>query len=228
MSGRFIPRAASPFMGTMSLGCCSSSGPAPSGSAGLLAIRLWDPRVPTHPSLSSLSGSCWTSSANRNPRGRRPRADTAHSKRSASWTRPRISLSQPVGYLLRLAEPPWSRSRSLAVQRRQGRQARGEARLPALFTTARADRQNRAGVGLRAAIGVGPDPRDTGAFPTVSFINEGAPAARPIAHEGVAWGGRLVASHFAGIGRDSNPRPSGSENRSPALTLQQLPGLFSA
>ena len=223
MSGRFIPRAASPFMGTMSLGCCSSSGPAPSASAALLAIRLWDPRVPTHLSLSSLSGSYWTSSANRNPRGRRPRADTAHSKRSASWTRPRISLSQPVGYLLRLAEPRWSRSRSLAVQRRQGRQLGGEAPLPALFTTARADRQNRAGVGLRAAIGVGPDPRDTGAFPTVSFITamahlvgKGGPAARPIAREGVAWGGRLVASHFAGIGRDSNPRPSASENRSPA------------
>ena len=104
------------------MGCCSSSGPAPSASAASLAIRLWDPRVPTHPSLSSLSGSCWTSSANRNLRGRRPRADTAHSERSASWTRPRVSLSQPAEYLLRLAEPRWSRSRSLAVQRRQGRQ----------------------------------------------------------------------------------------------------------
>src|SRR5256712_2060975 len=203
-------------MGRMSLGCCSSSGPAPSASAALLAIRLWDPRVPTHLSLSSLSGSCWTSSANRNPRGRRPRADTAHSERSASWTRPRVSLSQSAESLLRLAEPRWSRSRRLAVQRREGRQLGGEAPLPALFTTARADRPNRAGVWLRAAIGVGPDPRDTGAFPTVSFINEGAPAARPIACEGLAWGGRLVASHFAGIGRDSNPRPSASENRSPA------------
>src|SRR5436190_8670762 len=45
-------------------------------------------RVPTHLSLSSLSGSCWTSSANRSPRGRRPRPDTAHSKQSASWTPP--------------------------------------------------------------------------------------------------------------------------------------------
>src|SRR6266511_2055905 len=42
----------------MSLGCCSSSGPAPSASAALLAIRLWDPRVPTHPSLSELSEGC--------------------------------------------------------------------------------------------------------------------------------------------------------------------------
>src|SRR5439155_9690357 len=83
-------------------------------------------------------------------------------------------------------------------------------RRPARFTTARADGQNRAGAGLRAAIGVGRDPRDTGAFPTVSFINEGAPEARPIAREGVAWSGRLVASHFAGIGRDSNPRPLAS------------------
>src|SRR5947209_15369041 len=31
---------------------------------------------------------------NRSPRGRRPRADTAHSERSASWTRPRVSLSR--------------------------------------------------------------------------------------------------------------------------------------
>src|SRR5881396_3568567 len=183
-------------MGRMSLGCCSNSGPAPSASAALFAIRLWDPRVPTHPSLSSLSDSCWTCSTNRSPRGRRPRADMGCVKRSASWTRPRVSLSQPAEYLLRLAKPRWSRSRSLAVQRRQGRQPGGEAPLPALFTTARADRQNRAGVWLRAAIGVGPDPRDTGAFPTVSFINEGAPAARPIAREGLGGAGELVASHF--------------------------------
>src|SRR5713101_4292531 len=63
-------------MGRMNLGCCSSSGPAPSASAASLAIRLWDRRVPTHPSLSSPSGSCWTSSISRSPRGRRPRADT--------------------------------------------------------------------------------------------------------------------------------------------------------
>ena len=160
----------------------------------------------------------WTSSANRSPRGRRPRADTAHSERSASWTRPRVSLSQPAECLLRLAEPPWSRSRSLAVQRRQGRQLGGEAPLPALFTTARADRQNRAGVWLRAAIGVGPDPRDTCAFPTVSFINEGTPAARPIAREGVGWGGRLVASHFRRHRARFEPKTFASENRSPALT----------
>src|SRR5439155_13013294 len=66
------------------------TGRGPSASAALLAIRLWDPRVPTHLSLSSLSSSCWTSSANRSPRGRRPRADTAHSERSASWTRPHV------------------------------------------------------------------------------------------------------------------------------------------
>ncbi len=60
-----------------------------------------------------------------------------------------------------------------------GAAARGEAPLPTIFTTACADRQNRAGVGLRVAIGVGPDPRDTGAFPTLSFISEGVPAARP-------------------------------------------------
>src|SRR6266852_4508607 len=105
MSGRFIPRAASPFMGRMSLGCCSSSGPAPSASAALFAIRLWDPRVPTHPSLSSLSDSCWTSSANRNPRGRRPRADTAHCERSALWA-PTRSLGPRKEYLLGLSEPP--------------------------------------------------------------------------------------------------------------------------
>src|SRR2546422_9808791 len=63
-------------MGRMNLGCCSSSGPAPSASAASLAIRLWDRRVPTHPSLSSLSGSCWISSISRSPRGRRPRGDT--------------------------------------------------------------------------------------------------------------------------------------------------------
>src|SRR5438445_4470544 len=63
-------------MGRMNLGCCSSWGPAPSASAASLAIRLWDRRVPTHPSLSSLSGSCWTSSISRSPRGRRPRGDT--------------------------------------------------------------------------------------------------------------------------------------------------------
>jgi len=40
-------------------------------------------RVPTYPSLSSLSGSCWTSSTNRSPRGRRPRADTGRVERSA-------------------------------------------------------------------------------------------------------------------------------------------------
>ena len=51
-------------------------GTGPSASAASLAIRLWDPRVRTHPSPSSLSGSCWTSSTNRSPRGRRPRPDT--------------------------------------------------------------------------------------------------------------------------------------------------------
>src|SRR6266853_6280580 len=60
----------------MNLGCGSSSGPAPTASAASLAIRLWGRRVPTHPSLSSPSGSCWTSSISRSPRGRRPRADT--------------------------------------------------------------------------------------------------------------------------------------------------------
>src|SRR5712691_1261540 len=70
-------------MGRMSLGCCSSSGPAPSASAASLAIRLWDPRVPTHPSLSSLSGSSWTSSISRSPRGRRLRGDTECVERSA-------------------------------------------------------------------------------------------------------------------------------------------------
>src|SRR5438445_8481652 len=205
-------------MGRMSLGCCSSSGPAPSASAALFAIRLWDPRVQTHLSLSSLSGSCWTSSANRNPRGRRPRAaDTAHSERSASWTRPHVSLSQPAEYLLRLPEPRWSRSRSLAVQRRQGRQlGGGKPRFPRSSPPrAPTDRiAQESGYAVRSASR--PDLRDKGAFPTVSFINESAPAARPIAREGVAWGGRLVASHFAGIGRDSNPGPSDSENRSPA------------
>src|SRR2546422_1057299 len=137
-------------------------------------------------------------------------------RRKGSWQRPCVYLSQTAECLVRVARPVWSRPRRLAVPRRGGRELGGEAPLPALFTTARADRPNRAGVWLRAAIGVGPDPRDTGAFPTVSFINEGAPAARPIACEGVAGGGRLVASHFAGIGRDSNPRPSASENRSPA------------
>src|SRR5437867_5617089 len=82
-SGRFIPRAASRFMGRMNLGCCSSSGPAPSASAASLAIRLWDPRVPTHLSLSSLSGSCWTSSISRSPRGRRLRGGTECFERSA-------------------------------------------------------------------------------------------------------------------------------------------------
>src|SRR6266571_2024426 len=71
-------------------------GTGPERKRRFTAIRLWDPRVPTHLSLSSLSSSCWTSSANRSPRGRRPRADTAHSERSASWTRPRVSLSQPA------------------------------------------------------------------------------------------------------------------------------------
>src|SRR5207253_2626905 len=54
----------------------ASSGPAPSASAASLAIRLWGPGVPTHPSRSSLNASCWTSSTKRSPRGRRPRADT--------------------------------------------------------------------------------------------------------------------------------------------------------
>src|SRR2546422_2045037 len=75
-SGRFIPRAAPRFMGRMNLGCCSSLGPAPSANAASLAIRLWDRRVPTHPSLSSLSGSWWSSSISRSPSGRRPRGDT--------------------------------------------------------------------------------------------------------------------------------------------------------
>src|SRR5213593_367938 len=65
-------------------------GTGPERKRALFAFRLWDPRVPTHPSLSSLSYSCWTSSANRNPRGRRPRADTAHSERSALWMRPHV------------------------------------------------------------------------------------------------------------------------------------------
>ena len=65
------------------------------------------------------------------------------------------------------------------------------------------------GYALRSALGV---TRETQvpSRPCHSFINEGAPEARPIAREGVAWSGRLVASHFAGIGRDSNPRPSAS------------------
>src|SRR5438094_6261418 len=81
-------------MGRMNLGCCSSSGLAPNASAASLAIRLWDRRVPTHPSLSSLSGSCWTSSTNPSPRGRRPRGDTRYEKRP-----PGIG---PGGRLLRL------------------------------------------------------------------------------------------------------------------------------
>src|SRR5437879_10776178 len=143
-------------------------------------------------------------------------ADTAHSERSASWTRPRVSLSQPAECLLRLAEPPWSRSRRLAVQRRQGRQPGGKPRFPRSSPPrAPTDRiAPESGYALRSASR--PDLRDKGAFPTVAFINESAPAARPIAREGVAWGGSLVASHFAGIGRESNPGPSDSENRSPA------------
>src|SRR5437016_9711979 len=78
---------------------------APSASAASLAIRLWDPRVPTHPSPSSLNGSCWTSSTNRSPRGRRPRADTAHSKQSASWTRPHARPAAP-DRPARAARPP--------------------------------------------------------------------------------------------------------------------------
>src|SRR5439155_126014 len=58
-------------------------GTAPSASAASLAIRLWDPRVPTHPSLSSLSGSSSTSSISRSPRGRRLRGDTECVERSA-------------------------------------------------------------------------------------------------------------------------------------------------
>src|SRR2546422_11585571 len=88
-------------MGRMNLGCCSSSGPAPSASAASLAIRLWDRRVPTHPSLSSLSGSCWISSISRSPRGRRPRGDTGCAEltpaqlnrqlRSIAWGQVRVA-----------------------------------------------------------------------------------------------------------------------------------------
>src|SRR6266545_2973060 len=84
-------------MGRMSLGCCSSSGPAPSASAASLAIRLWDPRVSTHPSLSSLSDSCWTSSTSRSPLGHRPRGDTGCVERSAVGTRPRLLPARRSG-----------------------------------------------------------------------------------------------------------------------------------
>src|SRR5256712_2591689 len=87
-------------MGRMSLGCCSSSGPAPSASAASLAIRLWGPGAPTHPSPSSLSGSCWTSSTNRSPRGRRPRGDTGWVERRAVGTRPLV-----VGFVVESLAP---------------------------------------------------------------------------------------------------------------------------
>src|SRR2546422_10985468 len=69
-------------MGRMSLGCCSSSGPAPSASGASPGTRLWDPRVPTQLSPSSLNGNCSTSSTNRSPPGRRPRGDTGCVERS--------------------------------------------------------------------------------------------------------------------------------------------------
>ncbi len=59
------------------MGWCSSWGPVPSASAASPAIRLADPRVPTRPSPSSLSGSSRACSVSRSPPGRRRRARTA-------------------------------------------------------------------------------------------------------------------------------------------------------
>src|SRR3989454_3314074 len=125
-SGRFVPRAASPFMGRMSSGCCSSSGPAPSASAASLAIRLWDPRVATHPSLSSLSGSCWTCSTNRSPRGPRPRADTGCVEPRAVGTRPHGGVIDRTRASFRTAKSDFS-----LIQLRQRRNPRSPGFLSA-------------------------------------------------------------------------------------------------